>query len=162
MGVDIQGWDEIEESFEGERGTSWEWFGIVKIDRLVHRSYGMFGVLFGWRNGYRFTPLVGERGIPEDMSDELRVTRDEYGGSIHPTWVLWSEVATVDWNEEGVDSYDEATDTLYGEPGPGRRLIRKSDYLNGGWVLLLEFMERLAQQYGPEHVRLSVFFDSLS
>src|SRR6185312_15212440 len=78
MGVDITGWVEVEKSYEWERGTAWEWYGVVKIDHLVHRSYGMFGGLFGWYDGYGFKPVVGERGKPEHMSEEFFLECEGY------------------------------------------------------------------------------------
>jgi hypothetical protein len=158
MGADISGWVEVEEVYESGNHTFGEWHGVIKIDDLVHRSYGMFGSLFGWRNGYGFRPIVNVRGAPEDQSEEYFLAKQSFGQE-GATWISAIELASVDWNEEGDHYLDETTHTVEGEPGPGRRRIRRGDYLNGGWAILIDFIDRLAKEYGAEHVRLLVWFD---
>jgi hypothetical protein len=76
--------------------------------------------------------------------------------------VLWSELAAIDC-EEGGRLYvgDEPPHAVYGELGPGRHRERRRDYVNGGWVTLFRLMEALAEQFGADNVRLSVWFHQL-
>jgi hypothetical protein len=160
MGADIHGWVEVEDDdmFESGNHIVSVWHGVIKIDHLVHRSYGMFGSLFGWRNGYGFRPIVDVRGAPEDQSEEYFVAKQSFEQE-GATWISAVELAAVDWNEEGEDYLDETTHTVESEPGPGRRRSRRGDYFNGGWAVLIELIGRLAQEYGPHHVRLLVWFN---
>ena len=74
--------------------------------------------------------------------------------------MLWSELATIDWDEVGEEYIgDEAPHYVYAEPGPDRRRERRGDYLNGGWATLFKLMAELAEQFGADNVRLSVWFD---
>ena len=85
---------------------------------------------------------------------------DRYDDScVGATWVLWSELAAIDWDEEGDGFIENESPFVYAESGPGRRLERRRDYLNGGWATLFELMAVLAKQFGVENVRLAVWFD---
>jgi hypothetical protein len=163
MGADIQGWVEI------KRSDIAGWDGTIFVDKIVHRSYGMFASLFGIRNadewgenGFaevgRFRAIAPGRGEPPGLSWRYREDRDNYGGQVGETWILWSELAAVDWGMEGSEYIGE--DGYVGEePGPGRRRERRGDYLKGGWATLFTMMAALAEQFGAENVRLNVWFD---
>lgn len=156
MGTDIHGWVEIRDL---ERGNWWS--GVISVRSFVHRSYGMFASLFGERNmGNEFRPIAAQRGAPEGISDEYAEARVGYGESaeIGETWILWSELAAVDWEEEG-QLYLGEDGNVHSYPAPGRRRERRKDYLVGTWALLLEMMALLARDYGAENVRLVVWFD---
>jgi len=76
------------------------------------------------------------------------------------TWVLWSELAAIDWEEEGKEYIaEDPPHVVTAEPGPGRRRERRRDSLTGGWVTLFALMRVLAEHYGADNVRLSVWFD---
>jgi hypothetical protein len=122
----------------------------------------MFGSLFGWRNGdHGFRPVAAGRGSPAHISTEYFVERDNYGGQVGETWALWSELAAIEWKEEG-EAYIDDVGVIKGyEPGSDRHLERRRDYLKGGWALLFEMMELLGRDYGPDNVRLTVWFDSV-
>jgi hypothetical protein len=158
MGADINGWVEVRKS-----GSEW-WEGVIRIKHIVHRQYGMFASLFGVRNGEHgaatahgsFHAIAYDRGTWRSASGAYATEVEGVGA----TWALWSELAAIDWEEEGrlyVD--DEPPHTVYGDPGPGRHLERRGDYFNGGWVTLFRLMEALAEQFGADNVRLSVWFD---
>ena len=156
MGTDISGWVETRTP-----GSEW-WDATIRIDHIVYRQYGMFASLFGVRNGApgdeQFRAIAPGRGVPPGASEDFS---SDFGGfGVRETWVLWSELAAIDWEEEGEEYIDEEPPHIvYGEPGPGRRRERRGDYLNGGWATLLKLMAVLAEQFGPDNVRLSVWFD---
>lgn len=122
----------------------------MKIDHLVHRSYGMFSGLFGIRNHGEFRPIAPNRGEPPGPSNEFSMDHDG-SGAVGTTWITWSEMSAMEWEEE-----EEAAQA---EQALGRPPRRRKDYLVGGWLTLYKLMEVLAEQSGPENVRLSVWFD---
>lgn len=159
MGADISGFVETRRA-----GSEW-WDSAIRIDNIVYRQYGMFASLFSVRNGGseavedgEFKAIAAARGEPPQASEYYETERDAYGGAVGETWVLWSELQQIDWQEEG-EGYLDTEGYRCFAPGPGRRRERRGDYLNGGWATLFKLMEVLAEQFGPENVRLSVWFD---
>jgi hypothetical protein len=159
MGADIYGWVET-------RSPGWpEWESAIRITDIVYRQYGMFASLFGVRNGDpehvtadgRFRAIAPGRGVPADAS--AYYAQETHGAG--QTWALWSELAAIDWEEEGTRYIAEEPHSLDGLPGWGRRRERRGDYFDGGWVTLFRLMEVLAEQFGADNVRLSVWFDQL-
>jgi hypothetical protein len=150
MGSDIEGWVETLYKRQPEHGLPY-WVGVVKIDSLVERNYGMFGSLFGHRNVGGFAPIAAGRGLPDDASDVAQYQLLDHGGR-ERTWISWEEIKAINWEEEGEE------ETLYGQD-LGRRVQRK-DALTSGWATLFTLMEDLADAIGPGKVRLVVWFDS--
>ena len=109
----------------------------------------MYASLFDVRNGEhgkvtefgRFRATAPGHGVPPQPSQWYREERDTYRGAVGETWVLWSELAAIDWDEKNA------------------RRERRGDYLIGGWATLFKLMEVLAEQFGADNVRLSVWFD---
>jgi hypothetical protein len=61
----------------------------------------MWGCLFGVRNYANFKPIVPERGIPDDSTDQIKTDFARAAeDSFSPTWVTWSEIKAIDWEEE--------------------------------------------------------------
>lgn len=160
MGADIHGWVETREP-----GREW-WDSAIRIHDIVHRQYGMFASLFGVRNGNngeatavgRFRAIAPDRGAPPGTSQCYTEELASYGGGVGATWALWSELAAIDWDEEG-ELYIGDEPPHYVHARPGRRRERRGDYLNGGWATLFKLMAVLAEQFGVDNVRLSVWFD---
>jgi hypothetical protein len=72
----------------------------------------------------------------------------------------WNELASFVWVDEVLLYIGDAPrHSVYAEPGSGRRRERRRDYLNGGWATLFRLMAELAEQFGADNVRLSVWFD---
>lgn len=161
MGRDIYGWGETREP-----NSEW-WDSAIRIHDIVYRQYGMFASLFGLRNGSnlvtdvgRFRAIAPGRGKPPGASEFYVEELDNYGGGVGETWVLWRELAAIDWDEEG-EQYigDEPPYYISIEPARDRHRERRRDYLNGGWATLFKLMSELAEQFGADNVRLSVWFD---
>lgn len=173
MGADVYGWVETRE--RDYEGAGWE--SAIRIRDIVHRSYSMFAGLFGVRNylvrdrlprpDYYNVVAVGQfraiapgRGAPLQASRWYVEERDDYGGPVAETWALWSELAAIDWDEEGeIYIAEDPSHVISILPGLGRRRMRRRDSLYGGWATLFKLMEVLAEQFGPDNVRLSVWFD---
>ena len=146
----------------------------IQIYDFVRRNYGMIASLFGVRNEgyevregsdwwenkvYRFWAIAPRRGVPPGASPAYQEEHESLA-PVSETWALWSELAAIDWDEEGAFYIGEEPPHIeYDEPGPGRRRERRGDYLHGGWATLFEQMAHLAEQYGADNVRLSVWFD---
>ena len=144
LGTDIYGWIEVCTP-EIYPGCPRRWTAVVRIDEIVTRNYGMFGLLFGARNDYGFHPIAPARGIPDDVSGELQ----EFGdvppdpGSWPPSWITWREISEINWDEFG-------TQTAPGRDAsePARRKV----VLSLGWQTALDVMEVLARQFGADGV----------
>jgi len=71
------------------------------------RSYDTFAILAGVRNGRGFAgvdtgdgfePIAEPRGLPEDMSPELRAEADDYMDHT-PSWLTVKELMDYDWTK---------------------------------------------------------------
>lgn len=142
MGTDIQGWVEF------KAGQSDDWEAVVRIQFLVERAYDLFGMLFGVRGVREVLPLAADRGLPADLSAEVKC--DIEPPCEHPTWILWQEITAIDWDEE-LDV--PALRLTYGKP------VQRKDFLRPGWSVLFAMMAALATRFGADGVRLVVWFD---
>ncbi|WP_129307750.1 hypothetical protein [Streptomyces sp. L2] len=91
-------------------------------------------------------PLADHRGLPEDVSDEVRAAFTAYGGpeDAHgTTWITWAELIDTDWDE---------TD------GSGRQSRRAVAGDTTHWGPVWQVMRTLGGLHGPENVRLVVWF----
>ena len=147
MGVDIHGSVEFRDAALDE-GRDWKvWYAVINAGIILDRSYAMFGSLFGVRNSTDFVSVAAGRGLPDDVSDEVR--RDAKGRGKHSfTWITWEELQAVNWDETGL---------IYGTDPISRR-----GALGDAGGLLLELMKPLADRYGGHCVRLVVWFDNYS
>jgi len=63
-------------------------------------SYDAFGCLFGVCNFAQFRPVAPARGLPVDTSELIRRAHDDFDVPVSgATWVLWSEILGIDWDE---------------------------------------------------------------
>lgn len=92
MTTDIDGGLEIR---SGGPSTPWR---AVKLEVLLASDYDAFGCLFGVRNYAGFVPVAAGRGLPADVSTELRRRALEEGVHDH-TWIDCHELGQVDWDE---------------------------------------------------------------
>lgn len=144
MGSDINGWVEVRQT----DGSGWDigWSGAIYLRTVVERNYPMFGILFDHRTHWNFPPLAPRRGLPDDKSDEVSyqiVERLET--TLYASWVLWSELEQVNWDEEIEDEGEIRT---------------RKNAISPGWATLFSMMATLAEQYGSEKVRMVTWFDS--
>ncbi|GAA3048442.1 hypothetical protein GCM10020229_69780 [Kitasatospora albolonga] len=132
MGTDIQGFVECRMTFGMPWADDEEWSTAVDLGLLYDaRSYDAFGCLFGIRNHANFEPLAPFRGMPEDVAEATRAAWDpEAHGE---TWISWTELAAVDWDEPAGDvdgrihEYRRAEDgrwTYHGKAGWSREFAR--------------------------------------
>ncbi|MBC2874236.1 MULTISPECIES: hypothetical protein [Streptomyces] len=109
MGTDIYGGIEIRNPNADE-----DWYTRPPWERAVDlyplysgRDYAAFGCLFGVRDLVGWEPVAAGRGLPPDVSPELRKEFDEAAGldaAVHgPTWVTWAELARIDLDAAPAD-----------------------------------------------------------
>ena len=163
------------------------WHGVVMIDFLVGRDLDMFGMLFGIENYTNLPPVVGVRGLPPAISREAKKSSEDWA-TFAQTWITWEEIKAISWDDEAVDgrphwylknedgtlrhqSKSAPKEGIVVEEGrtweddSGRvwkfeRISRREVFrTNREWHLVFDLMERLAQDYGDENIRLVVWFD---
>ena len=182
MGTDIHGWVEV--CWQDDDET--QWYGAICATNLLWQNYYLFGGLFGVRNSAGFVPVVGLRGLPEDVSHEAQKEITELGAYAHsPTWITWQEIAAINWDEEIVDGRPHFIETLkegrqfhgasYPQEGwpteegatwtEGNReyrieRIKRGDAIDADWRLVFKLMETLSEAKGADAVRLVVWFDN--
>jgi hypothetical protein len=83
MSTDIAGWVEIKRNDI--------WFGIVRLLPIMRRNYKMFDFLFGGRSDNYDDAIAGNRGTPDDLSDDAKPYCE--------TWIMWSEIQAIDWSK---------------------------------------------------------------
>ena len=147
MGVLIHGSVEIRNTCLDKDRDGKDWWAVINAGILLDQSYAMYGSLFGIRNTTTFVPAAPSRGLPEDISEEVK--GDAVGEGFHSyTWITWEELQAIDWDEVGL---------IYG----AEQILRR-DALGESGSLLLELMKPLADRYGGQCVRLVVWFDNYS
>jgi hypothetical protein len=170
------------------------WYSLIDLGTLLMDHSDLSGCLFGVDNYAAYAPLFADRGLPADCSDSLRAEAEACGDDAeHPSWVLWSELKRVDWNEpatapdrrisqfiqegdhevyktkwlghpdwtwvrEALDKDPEAT--VRSGPHIFRRVIpKRADALEDtDFPLIMKLMATLAERFGDEGVRMTVWF----
>lgn len=150
MGCDITLFVEV------RRGDEW---ALSDLELDVGRSYGLFGFLADVRN-YSEVPVIAEpRGIPEDVSRQVREEHDDWGSSA--SWLTLGELLNFDYEQVFWDrritrevspgSFDGAARA---EEGEGRHLSVR-EFL-GPWYFAV--LERLRSLGAPDEVRIVFWF----
>jgi hypothetical protein len=99
MGIDIAGGIECRPEFGFGPDEDVPWTYAVDLDVLnTTRDYDAFGCLFGVANYAGFTPIAADRGLPADAAVQTCVAHDQ-AGAFATSWIGWSEVVAVDWDE---------------------------------------------------------------
>jgi hypothetical protein len=96
------------------------------------RNYDLFAILANVRNGYGFAgcdtgdgfnPISTPRGLPDDVSPEMKKYSNEYGIDGHShSWLTLRELIDFDWNQTTkqrgwVDSKEFLEWKIKGKPG---------------------------------------------
>lgn len=181
MGTDIDGWVEFKDHDH--------WYGVVNIHSLIHRHYDMFGCLFGVRNFAGFVPVAEKRGLPSDISFEIKHDPSHTSAHSH-TWIMWEEIRSINWDEPA-EMLDQRVHYYQRDENGEWKLVMKvaegyprqikvdkeqaveidailykvermvrRDALVYQWEFLFKMMEMLAERYGDDNVRLVVWFDN--
>ena len=99
MVTDIHGAIEIRDPFPFERDTPWT--TAIDLYPLLEEggpcgAYPAYAYVFGVRNQYGFSPIAEARGLPTDVSPELRTTLEPLTDFHSISWVSWSELLDLD------------------------------------------------------------------
>ncbi|MEL6270459.1 MAG: hypothetical protein AAFV33_06405 [Chloroflexota bacterium] len=185
MGTDIHGWVEV----LLYPTDPWQWRGVIRIDDIMWRQYDGFANLFGLNNFAGFRPIVGKRGLPDDVSEQ--VILDEWVDMSHShTWITHSEILAIDWEE--ADEPDQRVTRYRRNPENGKwildgksllpnpppvdvtregktqvgdilyevRRMKRIETRTSQWERLFSMMGLLAELFTDDGVRLVVYFDS--
>lgn len=126
MGCDIHGW------VEWRRDKRDWWWGTIKIDMWIERSYQSFGRVFGVRRGSPEVAMAYNRGLPDKYSEEVKTDYKEWEADAHSaSYISLQELKKIDLSE-----------------------------LNEDWEKLLEAMELISKLKETKEVRLVVWFDN--
>jgi len=99
MGCDIHGYVEVDKRHSNDDDGWWKPAG--NLFPFVGRSYDSFGCLFGVRNYAGFDPVAENRGLPANLSREVRTERNSWGEDGHSdTYLTFAEVLEIDWSEQ--------------------------------------------------------------
>ncbi|OXM45360.1 hypothetical protein [Amycolatopsis alba] len=99
MGTDINGVIEYRRASACAGHGPGSWAQAIDLDILNDtRNYDAFACLFGVRNFANFRPIAADRGLPDDATD-FTVAHMARWGCFGATWIGWSEVEAVDWDE---------------------------------------------------------------
>src|SRR5262249_41156338 len=133
---------------------------LFSIEPLADRSYGLYAGLFDIRNhDGQFAPVAGRRGFPTDVSWAVRdafVKPDHEAATA--SWIMARELAAVDW--EVLEQWPPEISERLSPLAVGRvHPQRLGAYLTPGWRVLLKIIEDLTLRFGPDGVRLVVWFD---
>ncbi|MFD7256355.1 hypothetical protein [Streptomyces sp. NPDC059874] len=189
MGADIHGFIECRVTYGTLDEEDSSYRTAIDLDMLYGgRNYDAFGCLFGVRNYAGFRPLAEGRGLPPEVTDEVR---DYYEGApdlYHSaTWIGWEELSAVDWDEpaltlgvreywyspergryqsartlQSLDGHSEGDEWMQeGKIMRACRMTRREAVREDGeWDPVWAVMKALADVHGPECVRLVVWFDN--
>lgn len=89
--------------------TKYNWDKLFESPFYVGRNYDLFAILADVRNGRGFAgvktgdgfnPIDLPRGLPDDVSDDVRVESEGWGLDGHSrSWFLLTELLAADWDQ---------------------------------------------------------------
>lgn len=131
MGCDIHTYVEQRES-DGWVRVEWnggiDRYGYTVTEPFDWRDYGMYGWLADVRNSSAVPPISQPRGLPDDVSAQVRLHHEEWGWDAHSaSWLTVDELLAFDYEatfedrryrkQVGPKSWDGAATA---EPGDGK------------------------------------------
>jgi hypothetical protein len=154
-------------------------------DLYDRRNYSLFAILADVRNDEGYEYIASPRGIPDDLSPEVKSWFESFQDDAHyASWLTLEELVNFDWHEKRIQRYarvDERVAHLF-HPERGfpfrewpegiqcsySRMHKEDEHCNASWTETyaeaagLDFMELLgtfSQQYGAsKDVRFVFWF----
>ena len=128
------------------------------------RDYGMYGFLADVRN-YSHAPVIAEpRGLPDDVTAELRAEHDETD-PFSASWLTLAELRAFDYDQVFWDRRVERRlpsgvidGAALAEEGEGEHLTIRS-FLGSGYFADLGRIERACPNASPGDIRVVFWFD---
>jgi len=177
MGCDIHGW--METKHGGSNNVKVWWNQELEVPR--DRNYDFFGILADVRNYAGAKPISEPKGVPSDVSEEVKEEIEHWGADGHSySYVTLKEFDDYDWESESIDGristirkstgeelgkalYDYRQDLSKEELDKidveFKHLKRKAkDLLSPKWKAYIELMQTYSSN--PENVRIVFWFDN--
>lgn len=173
MGCDIHSFAEVRKDGKWEKvsdvfpldGYDKEYYGKdFGCWPFTWRSYDLFGWLADVRNCSRVPPISQPRGLPDDVSLEIKRESDDWGLDGHSrSWLSLAELLAVDYEQvfwdrrvakriAGRGWYSAAL----AEEGEGRHITLR-EHLSPTYFSVLEVLKTLGE---PKDVRVVFWFDN--
>ncbi len=174
MGCDIHTAVEVKRSQDAAlqvRGDKWVYIsepmfpgwkeGTFTKEPFDDRDYGLFGFLADVRNYSAVPPLSPPRGLPDDVSDEVREMSDWQGGYHSHSWFTLKELLDFDYSQSSEDrryTDEKGNGGATAEPGKGETTTYREFFSE----TFFRDLEILNQCFGekPEDVRVVFWFDN--
>jgi len=182
MGCDIHLYVETFDPIKG----CWVFCPDVEYD---WRNYDAFAILADVRNGSGFAgcktgdgfvPISDQKGVPTDMSNEVRSSAEHWRGYGHSfSWLTLEELLAYDWTQTTTKQgmVDKEAAQRFRETGelpnswcgwtnaPGYETIRwpitYKDAAGAFYTKTLPELQKLADEHGgPKNVRIVFWFDN--
>ncbi|OBZ16384.1 MULTISPECIES: hypothetical protein [Bacillales] len=116
----------------------------VRKKYWTDRNYLLFAILANVRNRYSIQPISLPKGLPDDVSPEVKNESDEENGDAHTrSWLSLKELLEYDWQQTMEDD-DEVICTFEDLVIP----------------FVSDFIPRLSKIDEPENVRMVFWFDN--
>jgi hypothetical protein len=153
MGVNITGHVEVRTV---QRRPDSGWAKALDLDVLLwgdDKNYPIYKCLFG--------EVAPRRGLPLDVTEDVRLAADESGDL---SWITWGEISRLDSTRlpdelaamvQAVQNGSPIAVPRSQNPSPG---WRASDESMSTWQRILSMMWILADCYGDDDVRMIVWF----
>jgi hypothetical protein len=158
LGTDISVYIEREVT-DGANSTKKKWISLdewiydpsIDEERVpygkrywIERNYLLFAILADVRNRYNIQPISQPKGLPEDVSPEVKKQSDDENGDAHTrSWLTLKELLEYDWQQKFEDDNDEIF--------PLEAMVIP---------FVSEFIPRLSKIDEPENVRMVFWFDN--
>jgi len=126
MGCDIHCYAEVNKSGIWEKiGDMFKnpWYNPDKDDSFYKefidhpyddRNYNLYAILANVRNGYDLIPIAYPKGLPEDVSDEIKSNSDDWCGDGHShSWFTFKELLDFDWKNNSIENEAWVSEEVY-------------------------------------------------
>lgn len=148
---DIKNWDDLTQE---EEQAHWN------LPLFMDRDPELFAVLAGVNNHFGIQPIMPPRGIPEDLSTDVRVLWVEAHrwSEVHtPSWLLLQELLDFDWSQAlPVTNKENTLEKRWIRPSwdTYADLVEDSKFITRGLPELLSMVS------DPRHLRMVFWFDA--
>ena len=139
-------WEKVSDQFSLDEFDK-KWYGKEKGDNpFGWQNYSIFAFLAGVRNYDHCTPISEPKGLPDDISDEVKEKADDLDGDGHShSFLTVKELSDFDYGKTFFDDSGKETETY-------------SNFLGKQFFDDLEILKNLDEN--PENVRIVFWFDN--
>lgn len=171
---------EFKDSYFDPKKPMSDYNEITTDEPYQGRNYSLFALLADVRNDHDLTPLSEPKGLPKDVSEEIKEKAEEWGGDGHShSYFTLQELLDIDWDftvipQAGlVDKKNYDLFKLTNRPYEWCQGTNQTDYHKIKWnVSLREFMRDFIdvlyelrywgklKELEPKDIRLVFWFDN--